>query len=110
MSLFTVPTYDQVPEETRPVFDQYRQSGGTIPNLYATIGYSANALNSYMQYVRQQAKNTFHLREREAIFLIVSQFNGCEYCLASHTQSAIKNKWTEEDTLALRAGTFPEQG
>jgi len=109
MRPFAVPAYDQVAEEARPAFDRFIKLTGKMPNLYATIGYSANALNSYLQYVSEQARGTFHAKEREAIYLIVSQFNGCEYCLASHTQSAIKNKWTEEETLALRAGTHPEQ-
>lgn len=109
MKPFIVPTRDQVDEEAKPVFDQFIRLAGKMPNLYATIGYSANALNSYTHYVNEQARGTFHAKEREAIYLIVSQLNGCEYCLASHTQSAIKNKWTEEDTIALRAGTYPEQ-
>ena len=108
MKPFTVPTRDQVAEEAKPAFDQYIRLIGKMPNLYATIGYSANALNSYLQYVSAQAKGTFHTKEREGIYLIVSQLNGCEYCLASHTQSAIKNKWTEEETLLLRAGTYPD--
>src|ERR1700760_362206 len=109
MKPFTVPARDQVAEEAKPAFDQYIRLMGHMPNLYATIGYSANALNSYLQYVSAQAKGTFHAKEREAIYLIVSQFNGCEYCLASHTQSAIKNKWTEDETLLLRAGTHSDQ-
>jgi AhpD family alkylhydroperoxidase len=104
-----VPTYDQVAPEAKAVFDQFQQNGGKMPNLYATIGYSANALNTYLQYVRGQAKNSFHARDREGIYLIVSQINGCEYCLASHTVSAIRNGWKEEDTLLLRAGTHPEK-
>jgi AhpD family alkylhydroperoxidase len=104
-----VPTYDQVAPEAKAVFDQFQQNGGKMPNLYATIGYSANALNTYYQYVRGQAKNSFHARDREGIYLIVSQINGCEYCLASHTVSAIRNGWKEEDTLLLRAGTHPEK-
>ncbi|MBS1663187.1 MAG: carboxymuconolactone decarboxylase family protein [Bacteroidetes bacterium] len=106
---FTVPSYEQAPAETKTFFDQFKQGGGNIPNLYATIGYSGNALTSYMAYVRAQAKNTFHAREREAIYLIVSELNGCEYCLAAHTPSAIKAGWTEEDTLAIRAGTHPDK-
>src|ERR1700744_3877385 len=105
MSLFTVPAAGQLDEEVKPIFEQFEKMLGKMPNLYATIGYSANALSSYTQYVRGQAKNTFHARDREAIYLIVSQFNGCEYCLASHTASALKNGWTEEDTLLIRAGT-----
>jgi AhpD family alkylhydroperoxidase len=109
MKPFTVPTRDQVAEDAKPAFDQYIRLMGKMPNLYATIGYSANALNSYLQYVGAQARGTFHAKEREAIYLIVSQLNGCEYCLASHTQSAIKNKWTEEETLQLRAGSHSDQ-
>lgn len=109
MKPFTVPTYDQAPDAAKPAFERFNKIMGKMPNLYATIGYSANALNSYLAYVNEQARGTFHAKEREAIYLIVSQFNGCEYCLASHTQSAIKNGWSEEDTLALRAGTYPEQ-
>jgi len=106
---FTVPTYDQVADEAKPIFQEFQKGGGKIPNIYATIGYSANALSSYLQYSRQQAKGTFHARDREAVFLIVSQINGCEYCLAAHTQSAIRAGWKEEDTLALRAGAYPEK-
>lgn len=108
MKPFEVPTYEQAPENARPVFDQFKKLLGKMPNLYATIGYSANALNSYTHYVNEQARGTFHAKDREAIYLMVSQLNGCEYCLASHTQSAIKNGWTEEDTLALRAGNYDD--
>jgi AhpD family alkylhydroperoxidase len=109
MKPFIVPTYDQVSDDAKPAFDRFNKMMGKMPNLYATIGYSANALNSYLAYVNEQARGTFHAKDREAIYLIVSQFNGCKYCLASHTQSAIKNGWSEDDTLALRAGTYAEQ-
>ena len=107
-SAFTVPAADQLSPELNPIVDQFKQQLGKMPNLYATIGYSANALTTYLQYVRGQAKNSFHARDREAIYLLVSQFNGCEYCLASQV-SAIKKGWKEEDTLLLRAGTHPEK-
>jgi AhpD family alkylhydroperoxidase len=103
------PAYEDAPAETRPIFDVLKRANGKVPTLYATIGYSANALASYMAYVQAQAKGTFHAKEREAVYLIVSQLNGCEYCLAAHTQSALKNHWTEEETLQLRAGTFPDE-
>jgi len=109
MKSFTVPTYDQAPDAAKPAFDRFIKIMGKMPNLYATIGYSANALNSYLAYVNEQARGTFHAKEREAVYLIVSQFNGCEYCLASHTQSAIKNGWTEDETLSLRAGNHPDK-
>jgi AhpD family alkylhydroperoxidase len=106
---FTVPSRDQLTPDAQAIYDQFQQTLGKMPNLYATIGYSANALATYTQYVRGQVKNSFHARDREGIYLIVSQLNGCEYCLASHTASAIKAGWKEEDTLTLRAGTHPDK-
>jgi len=107
--IFKVPTRAEVAEEAQPTFDNLTKALGKVPNLYATIGYSANALNSYMAYVQAQAKNSFHGKEREAVYLIVSQLNGCEYCLASHTLSAIRFGWHEDETLQLRAGTHPDR-
>jgi AhpD family alkylhydroperoxidase len=104
----SVPVYEEVSAEAQTIFDKFKTTTGKVPNLYATIGYSANALASYMAFVQAQAKGSFHGKDREAIFLIVSQLNGCEYCLSSHTLSAIKFGWTEEETLLLRAGKFPE--
>jgi AhpD family alkylhydroperoxidase len=109
MKPFTVPAYDQVADSAKPAFDRFIKMTGKMPNLYATIGYSANALNSYLTYVNEQARGTFHAKEREAVYLIVSQLNGCEYCLASHTQSAIKNGWAEDETLLIRAGKHPDK-
>jgi len=105
-AIFKVPKRDEVAPEAQTTFDFLTKVTGKVPNLYATIGYSANALNSYMAYVQAQAKGSFHGKEREAVYLIVSQLNGCEYCLASHTASAIRFGWTEDETLALRAGTY----
>lgn len=106
--IFKVPVYEDVSPETKSIFDQLKKVSGKVPNLYATIGYSGNGLSSYMAYVQAQAKGTFHSKDREAIFLIVSELNQCEYCLSSHTVSAMKNHWTEEETLQLRSGTFPD--
>ncbi|TSJ38884.1 carboxymuconolactone decarboxylase family protein [Mucilaginibacter corticis] len=105
---FTVPAYEQEPELLKPVYERYKKALGFVPNLYAVIGYSPNALSSYVQFTAEQVKGTFHGKDREAIFLIVSQLNGCEYCLASHTQSALKFGWTEDETLLIRKGRSPD--
>jgi uncharacterized peroxidase-related enzyme len=106
---FNVPTRDEVAPEAQATFDMLTKVTGKVPNLYAIIGHSANALNSYMAYVQAQGKGNFHHKDREAVYLIVSQINGCEYCLASHTQSAIKSGWTEAETLLLRAGKYDDK-
>lgn len=81
---------------------------GTVPNLFATIGYSENALTSYLAFQQAQAKGSFNAKEREAVFLAVSEVNGCEYCQAAHTAIGKMNGFTDHDALQLRAGTHPD--
>ncbi|MGD0582600.1 MAG: carboxymuconolactone decarboxylase family protein [Bacteroidales bacterium] len=106
--IFKIPSYEDVSEEAHPLFDMLKKTSGKVPDLYATIGYSANALGSYLDFVQAQAKGSFHAKDREAVYLIVSQFNNCEYCLSAHTITAIRFGWTEKETVLLRAGEYPE--
>ncbi len=104
MRTFQVPTRDQVSPEAQGIFDNLQKKIGMVPNLYATIGYSANALSSYLTFQGEQAKGTFKAKEREAIFLAISEVNGCEYCKAAHTTIGKMNGFTEEETIELRQG------
>ncbi len=108
MKTFTVPTRDEVAPEAQGIFDALKKNIGMVPNLYATIGYSANALSSYVTFQQAQAKGTFNAREREAIFLAVSQVNDCAYCQSAHTALGKMNKFTDEEILQLRAGTISD--
>ena len=104
MRTFEVPTRDQVAPAAQGIFDNLKSQIGMVPNLYATIGYSANALSSYLAFQGAQAKGTFNAKEREAVFLAVSQVNGCAYCQAAHTALGKMNGFTEEETIELRRG------
>lgn len=84
-----------------------REKMGKIPNLYATIGYSSSALKSMLETETSLAHDSsFIAKEREAINLIVSQVNECDYCLAVHTTLAKMRGFTEKDTLEIRKGGF----
>ncbi len=104
MRTFEVPTREQVSPEAQGIFDNLKSKIGMVPNLYATIGYSANALSSYLTFQGEQAKGSFKAKEREAIFLAISEANGCAYCLAAHTALGKMNGFTEEETIELRQG------
>ncbi len=107
MKTFEVPTRDQVDATGQQIFDSLQQKLGMVPNLYATIAYSSNALASYLEFQAAQAKGSFKAKEREAIFLAVSEVNQCQYCLAVHTAVGKMNGFSEEETLQLRDGTHP---
>lgn len=108
MKTFHVPTRDQVTPAVQGVFDHMQSAFGMVPNLFATIGYSENALTSYLAFQQAQAKGSFSSKEREAVFLAVSEVNGCHYCQAAHTAIGKMNGLSEAETVQLRAGTHPD--
>ena len=104
MKTIKVPVRDQVSAGAQVIFDQFQKRLGKVPNLYATMGYSENALKGFVDFDAAFSHGAFRPKEREAIALVVSEVNGCAYCLAGHTLAAIKNGFTKKETLDLRRG------
>ncbi|MFC0515277.1 carboxymuconolactone decarboxylase family protein [Mucilaginibacter angelicae] len=104
MKTINVPTRDQVSAESQVMFDTFTKRVGKVPNLYATMGYSAPALKMFMDMEDDLSKSVFTPKEREAIALIVSEINGCAYCLAGHSLLAMKRGFTKGQTLDIRRG------
>ncbi len=103
MKQIEVPDRSQVSPESQVIFDQLQKRIGQVPNLYATIGYSDHALKGMLDFEASlYASRLFTGKEKEAINLIVSQVNECEYCLASHTALAVKRGYSLEETVAIR--------
>ena len=102
MTTFTVPTRDEVAPANQAIFDNLQKALGFVPNLYATIAYSDNALAKYLAY--QNAKTTLSNKEKEAVNLIVSQINGCVYCQSAHTVIGKMNGFTDEQVIDIRKG------
>src|ERR1700750_1853987 len=99
---FSVPTRDEVAPANQQIFDNLQKALGFVPNLYATIAYSANGLGKYLAY--QNAKTTLTNKEKEAVNLIVSQINGCVYCQSAHTVIGKMNGFTDEQVIDIRTG------
>ncbi|GAP35882.1 carboxymuconolactone decarboxylase family protein [Piscinibacter sakaiensis] len=83
MTPIHVPTRDQVSPANQALFDQLQKGLGKVPNLYATLALSEHALGTYLAL--QNAKSSITGKAREVVNLVVSQVNGCAYCLAAHT-------------------------
>ncbi|KOP39812.1 carboxymuconolactone decarboxylase family protein [Flavobacterium sp. WLB] len=104
MKTINVPSKDQVSEQSQQIFDAIKGKMGKVPNLYATIGYSANALKGILEFDEAFAHTTFTAKEREGINLLVSQINNCDYCLAAHTMLAGLKGISSEEIIELRKG------
>ena len=102
MENFPVPTRDQVSASSQAQFDNLQKGLGFVPNLYATIAYSEHGLEKYLAF--QSAKTSLSNKEKEAVNLVVSEANGCRYCLSAHTMLGGMNGFAAEEILNLRAG------
>lgn len=102
MSHFNVPTRDQVSPANQALFDKLAKGMGMVPNLYATFALSEHALGSYLAF--QGAKSSIQGQAREVVNLVVSQINGCAYCLAAHTVVGGMVGFTPDQILEIRGG------
>jgi len=106
MKTVSVPSRDEVNEKSQAIFDQLKGQLGMVPNIYATIGYSSQALEAFLAYSGAAGDQTFSKKEIEAIKLAVSEANGCDYCQAAHTAIAKMNGFTDEEAYELRKATI----
>ncbi len=81
-------THDRASESVQKLFQGLKSAFGRIPGLFATIGQSGPALEGYLAFSTSLGKSTLSPREREQINLLVSDLNGCGYCLSAHTALA----------------------
>lgn len=102
MTAINVPTRDDVSAGNRAIFDQLEGKLSFVPNLYATLAHSENALGSYLAF--QNAKSSITGKAREVVNLVVSEVNSCDYCLAAHTVIGGMVGFTPDQMLEIRCG------
>lgn len=103
VSKFNVPTKDEVSSTNQTIFDNLNKALGFVPNLYATMAYSDNGLERYLNF--QNAKTSLSNKEKEAVNLVVSQLNGCIYCQSAHVVLGKMNGFSDAQLLELRKGS-----
>lgn len=104
-----LPLRDELSPELSPVFDACKEALGFLPNFALMLGYSPQALHSYLHLSNSQAQGVFSLLERESMLLAVSQYHGSPYCLAAHTSYALSAGLSESDTVAVRKGEYADE-
>jgi AhpD family alkylhydroperoxidase len=103
MKTFKVPTREDVSPANQALFDNLNKAIGKVPNLYAEMAVSSHGLGNYLAL--SNAKTSLRPKEKEAVNLVVSEANSCEYCLSAHTAVAKLNGYTDEQILELRGGS-----
>lgn len=106
MKSYKIPTIESVSPAVQEMFGTIKKEKGVLPNIYAFIGSSENALSNFMAFENSLSKSVFTAKEQEAIFLAVSSVNGCKYCQSAHTYIAKMHGFTEEETVQIRNGSY----
>jgi uncharacterized peroxidase-related enzyme len=78
---------------------------GAVPNMYTAMANSPGLLATYLDgYQHFRQGSGFTPAEQEVVFLTISRFNECEYCMAAHSFIADhKSKVPVDVTDAIRA-------
>jgi uncharacterized peroxidase-related enzyme len=109
----TAYTIDLAPESletaeggAKAVLERAQKSLGFVPNMYGGMAALPAVLDTYLDgYNRFREESGFTPPEQEVVFLAISGFNGCGYCMAAHSMIADKmSKVPERALAALRAG------
>lgn len=93
---------EQASGDVREVFDGPLK--GKHLNIFKGMANSPAALHAYLGLAGALAKASLSAKEQEAIQLLVSQQNGCSYCLAAHTAIGMKAGLSQDQTVAVRQG------
>ncbi|HZI69301.1 MAG TPA: carboxymuconolactone decarboxylase family protein [Hanamia sp.] len=102
MTRFKVPGKEEVSGKNKEIFNRLQETLGAVPNLYAVMAYSHNALSKYLTF--QNSPSSLNIKEKEVINLVVSQVNRSGYGLSAHTLIAKMNDLSDEEISKIRRG------
>jgi len=102
MSRFPILKKEDVSEANKEIFNNLEKGLGFVPNIYAAMAHSDNALKDYLQF--SNAKTSLTAIEKEVVDLAISQVNGCRYCQSAHTAISKMKGLNDNQILELRLG------
>lgn len=92
---------EQAPEAVRPVYDQVAKQMGRMLNMFKTLAYNPDMLQSFLALNASLSKVELDPKYRELAYLKTSQLNGCAYCTHYHTLGASKVGLTPEQVAGV---------
>ncbi len=85
--------------EVEAIFQEIKQAFGRIPNLFKTYAHHPPLLEANWHKVKRvMMEGVLSRKTKESIALLVSQDNGCKYCVAAHS-GALKAIGTTDEEI-----------
>lgn len=104
MTPFQVHTIETAPQASKSVLEATQKAWGFVPTLHGTLAESPVALEAYHTLFNLVGRATLTAAEQQVVYIVVSAFHGCEYCVAGHTYLARGAKLDEGALQSLRNG------
>jgi uncharacterized peroxidase-related enzyme len=105
MTRFTSYTLDNAPEASRARLEAVKAAWGFVPTLHGVLAESPETLDAYDILFGLVGKTTLSPAEQQVVFMTISAFHECEYCVAGHTYLGRMVKLDEAAIQAIRNGT-----
>jgi uncharacterized peroxidase-related enzyme len=93
---------DQATGPVKEIYDGLQQKMGKVINIFKSMGNSPAALKAYLSMAEALAEGELSPEDREAVYLAVSQQNGCNYCVSAHAAVAKRVGMSDEQIAAIR--------
>lgn len=90
----------------KEIFDGPLQ--GKHINIFKGMANSPAALETYLGIAGALKNASLSEAEKEVIQLTVGEQNGCDYCTAAHTMMGKNAGLSEDQTIAARRGSIPD--
>jgi uncharacterized peroxidase-related enzyme len=81
---------------------------GATPNLFRVAAQSPSTLEAMVAMFGAVGKGALDAKTREAVALVVSEANACDYCLSAHTALGRQAGLSEEAVVSARDGAGDE--
>ncbi len=96
MARLHIPTIAEAPAKSQPILENYVKVLGLVPNFFALLSQSPDALKAIADMHQTLGKSLGH-KTRERIHIMTAEVNGCSYCLTAHTALGAKLHLSAED-------------
>ena len=106
MSTFGLIEYNDASTEVRAIYDDIMTTRKTdwINNFWKAIAHDPATLKRTWESIKEiMAPGALDPLTKELIYVAVSVTNNCNYCIASHTASAVKKGMTTDMFKELQA-------
>lgn len=109
MEEFKIHTIESAPADSKESLQKAMNSYGMIPNLLGAMAESPETLKAYQKLSEYFNTSSLTPHERHIVWLTISTYHSCHYCVPIHTLMAYKDKLPEPIINALRSeDTLPD--